>query len=174
MESSNAFNQLMQLWYKKIYNYSYRQLHEHDLAQEVTQKTFIKAYEKLGTLQDDSRFTPWIYRIANNFCTDEARKFARMNQLKKVFSGSRLQVVESPEQQYQQNESKMVIRALLDQLPAAQKTVLVMKEYEGLKFREIAEILGESENTVKSRLYYGLTTLKKLIKENNIQKEQLI
>ena len=171
--SPNAFNQLMRQWYQRIYNFSYRQLKQHDLAQEVTQKTFIKAYEKLDTLHDNDRFKPWLYRIANNYCTDEGRRNARMNKLKQVV-GLTAEIQQSPELDYQQEETKSVFRTLIDEIPGPQRTVILMKEYEGLKFREIAEILGESENTIKSRMYYGLTALRKIIQEKNIQKEQLL
>ena len=77
----------------------------------------------------------------------------------------------SPEEGYQQREQSRQVLQALQKLPVEQRTVIIMKEYEGLKFREIAEILNISENTAKSRLYYGLKGLKKIFgtrKDNSL------
>src|SRR5690349_17704411 len=65
---------LVQLWYKRIYNFSYKFFLDHDLAMEVTQKTFISMCRNLAGLQDVARFKSWLYKIAVNYCREEARK----------------------------------------------------------------------------------------------------
>lgn len=80
-------------------------------------------------------------------------------------------LVPGPDQHYQQSERTRLILQALQQLPEEQRIILIMKEYEGLKFREIAAVLELSENTVKSRLYYGLRTLRKFFLATDLKSE---
>lgn len=179
-----AQGKLVQLWYKRIYNYCYKFFLEHDLAMEVSQKTFISMCRNIGALQDVNRFKSWLYTIAVNYCREEARKLktSRAVPLDKLVnidaensptwekSGRRH---DNPERQYQQQELADLLQQCLLELSAEQREVVIMKEFEGLKFREIAEVLNISENTVKSRMYYGLVGLKKILARKNITKETL-
>ncbi|HAC25246.1 MAG TPA: RNA polymerase subunit sigma, partial [Cytophagales bacterium] len=78
---------------------------------------------------------------------------------------------ENPEHQLRQAELSDLLQQCLLELSEEQRTVVIMKEYEGFKFREIAEALNISENTAKSRLYYGLDGLKKILEQKNLTKE---
>ena len=78
---------------------------------------------------------------------------------------------DDPEKAYGNQELKLVLKKALATLPEEQRMVVIMKEYEGLKIREIADAMSISENTVKSRLYYALGSLKKLLDQWNITKE---
>lgn len=166
-----AFNKLVSLWHKRIYNFSLKYFNDHDLATEATQRTFIKVFDHLGQLKEAEKFKSWIYVIALNQCREEDRKFGRMS---KLFVSSdevsetkhKQEHTSSPETDYVQAEMSDIVTGAINELGEEQKTVLIMKEYEGLKFREIAEILNISENTVKSRLYYGLSHLKKILEKS--------
>ena len=70
----NAQGKVVQLWYKRIYNFSFKFFLDHDLAMEVSQKTFISMCKNLPSLQDNGRFKSWLYKIAVNYCREEARK----------------------------------------------------------------------------------------------------
>ena len=180
----NAQGRLVQLWYKRIYNFGYKFFLDHDLAMEVSQKTFISMCKNLNGLQDVGRFKSWLYTIAVNYCREEARK--RKNNKALSFdvvwnreaedspqwesSGQR---PDNPEQQFQQSELSDILQEALMELNVEQREVVIMKEYEGLKFREIAEILNISENTAKSRMYYGLDGLRKILDRKNITKETI-
>ena len=78
-----------------------------------------------------------------------------------------------PEKQYDRQERGEIVMDMLNMLPEEQRVVLIMKEYEGLKFREIADSLGISENTAKSRLYYGLKGLRKSFEEHHLNLESI-
>ena len=80
---------------------------------------------------------------------------------------------ENPERQLQQAELSDLLQKCLLEISDEQREVVIMKEYEGLKFREIAEALNISENTVKSRMYYGLDGLKKILEKKKITKETI-
>ncbi|MDH4295957.1 MAG: sigma-70 family RNA polymerase sigma factor [Cyclobacteriaceae bacterium] len=81
--------------------------------------------------------------------------------------------MDNPERQLQQRELSDVLQGALLELNNEQREVVIMKEYEGLKFREIAEVLNISENTVKSRMYYGLDGLRKILERKKITKETI-
>lgn len=179
-----AQGKLVQLWYKRIYNFGYKFFLDHDLAMEVSQKTFISMCKNLQSLQETARFKSWLYKIAVNYCREEARK--RKNNQSLSFdlvwnreaedspawesSGQRF---DNPERQLQQLELSDILQKALHELSDEQREIVIMKEYEGLKFREIAEILSISENTVKSRMYYGLDGLKRILEKNNINKNTI-
>ena len=180
----SAQGKLVQLWYKRIYNFGYKFFLDHDMAMEVCQRTFISMCRNLGTLQDASRFKPWLYKIAVNFCREEARKrkgnrslpfdlvWNRDAEDSPQWESSR-QRHDDPERQLQQVELSDILQRALLELNEEQREIVIMKEYEGLKFREIAEILNISENTVKSRMYYGLVGLKKILEKRNINRNTI-
>ena len=171
-----AFNSLVNRWQQRIHRFAYRYFASHDDAKEITQKTFIKAYKKLDTLEDTEKFSAWIYRIAKNLCLDETkgagrRRSAPMDALPNNPIAENLS--SNPDRLAQQENLESILQLALKQIPTEQRIVVIMKEYEGLKFREIADILDEPENTVKSRLYYGLKKLRTLFEQWNIKLEAL-
>lgn len=180
----SAQGKLVQLWYKRIYNFSFKFFLDHDLAMEVSQKTFISMCRNLAGLQDAARFKSWLYKIAVNYCREEIRKRKgnRATSFETVWnrdaenspgwelSGQRF---DNPDRQLQQAELSDILQAALRELNEDQREVVIMKEYEGLKFREIAEVLNVSENTVKSRMYYGLDALRKILERKNINKDTI-
>lgn len=180
----NAQGKLVQLWYKRIYNFGYKFFIDHDLAMEVSQKTFISMCKNLQGLQDCARFKSWLYKIAVNYCREEARKMKGSKSLSfdAVWNReaedspkweSSAHRNDNPERQLQQTELADILQQALLELNEEQREVVIMKEYEGLKFREIAEVLNISENTVKSRMYYGLDGLKKILVRKNINKDSI-
>jgi RNA polymerase sigma-70 factor (ECF subfamily) len=171
-----AFGKLVGLWFKRIYNVNLKYFGNHDLAMEVTQRTFIAVYDHIGNLKDIRSFKYWIYKIAINQCHEEERRQKRKKWFS-IFQHDDVKKIQEihmdPEKEYQRKELEEMMHNLLKRIPEEQKTVIIMKEYEGMKFREIAETLGISENTAKSRLYYGLNSLKKMMNKNGIQLEKL-
>lgn len=179
-----AQGKLMQAWYKRIYNFGYKFFFDHDLAMEVAQKTFIAMYRNIGNLQEESRFRPWLYTIATNCCREELRKrkTARSVSLHDLRPGEEEESqawevaghrTENPERSMRQTELSDILHRCLLQLSEEQREVVIMKEYEGLKFREIADALGISENTVKSRMYYGLEAMKRMLERLKITRETI-
>ena len=179
-----ALNKLVSLWYKRIYNYVHKYVADHDLASDVAQKTFITMFRKISTLQEVDSFKPWLYRIATNLCHEEDRKQKRSRTMS--ISASKFEDDNdqaalgvskgnfyNPERGFQQKELEVALLDALGKIGEDQRAVVIMKEYEGFKFREIADVLKVSENTVKTRLYAGLTQLKSVLKKNNITKETI-
>ena len=183
--NEKALNQLVGLWYKRIYNYVYKYCCDQDVATEISQKTFIAMFRNVKKLNDVDRFKPWLYRIATNFCHEEERKKKRNKTVSLTVSRNENEQSETievgeaegnyfnPERSFQQLELEEVLISALGELNEDQRSVVIMKEYEGLKFKEIAEALDTSENTAKTRLYTGLRHLKEILKKNNITKETM-
>lgn len=180
----HAQGRLMQIWYKRIYNFSYKFFYDHDQAMEVAQKTFIAMHRNISLLQEITRFRSWLYTIAVNCCREELRrrKSSRAVSLHEFRPGEGEESYrweasadrsQDPERKFRQGELADLLHSCLMELSDEQREVLIMKEYEGLKFREIAEALSLSENTVKSRMYYGLEAMKKIMESRKITKETI-
>jgi RNA polymerase sigma factor (sigma-70 family) len=178
-----AFNKLVSLWYKRIYNYAYKYAGSHDIAMDIAQNTFITVHQKISQLREVNSFKPWLYRIAINCSHEEIRRQKRISgiSLDSTFTEDgderKIDIEDDlryqPDAKLQRQELADLIMAGLQTLSEEQRVVVIMKEYEGLKFREIADALEISENTAKSRLYYGLKHLRaklsNLIYENQIE-----
>jgi RNA polymerase sigma-70 factor (ECF subfamily) len=167
-----ALNELFGLWYEKVYNIAWKYFGEENAAMDVCQQSFVTVHRKLSSLEDAAKFKFWLYRTVVNHCHMESRKRKSRANLKDKITQFRVTArQERPDEIYHRNErSKMVLDAL-QKIPEEQRTVIIMKEYEELTFREIAETLGISEGTAKSRLYYGLKNLRKVLTRANITKE---
>lgn len=174
-----AFNRVIRYWYPRIYNFAYKYFSEHDMAMEVVQQTFISVHKNLQTLQDVTQFRSWLYRIAANCCHQESRRrkrqrifpFSLWTQQQPTVSLN--DCMAEPDLDTDVHAATPYLLKALNQLPADQRIVVIMREYEGMKFREIAEALNVSENTVKSRMYYGLENLRKILAKWNITKDIL-
>jgi RNA polymerase sigma-70 factor (ECF subfamily) len=179
----SAFNTLVWRWQKPIFNFVLRFLGDPEQAREISQQTFIKAYRSLPNLKDHSRFSTWLYQIAVNLCRDEIKKRKR----RKTFSlegmqenaeqsGGRETLTmadesASPDSIVGRKELRDILAKALQQIPEEQRVVVIMKEYQGLKFVEIADTLGIPLNTAKSRMYYGLTALRKILTQWQFDQE---
>jgi RNA polymerase sigma-70 factor (ECF subfamily) len=173
---NHAFGKLVGLWFKRIYNFSLKYFGDHDLAMEVTQRTFIAVYKSINSLKDIKSYKYWLYRVALNQCHEEERRQKRKTWFS-IFQNDDAQRVEdttfNPEKEFHQKELEEIMGNMLKRLPEEQKVVIIMKEYEGMKFREIADTLSISENTAKSRLYYGLKSLRKIIDKSELKFENI-
>ncbi len=181
--SEYAFNKLVNFWYKRIYNFCYKYSGGHDDAMEATQKTFIAMHKGIRQLHTVERFKPWLYKIALNKCHETERGVFRKkmvslftadnSNLHPVVANLPSENKQQPERKLMNNEVADLVRCCLQQIAPEQRQVILLKEFEGLKFREIAVVLKISENTAKSRLYYGLTALKKLMESMNLNQNTL-
>ena len=180
-----ALNSLVWRWEKTIYNFVFRFLGEKEIARDVTQKTFIRVYKNINKLRDARKFSSWIYQIAANLSKDELKKKSNRDTLsidlihENSENGFHMpnelieKNISQPDSEMNNKQIGTIIQKALNQLPEEQRVVIIMKEYQGLKFKEIAEALDESINTVKSRMYYGLNGLKKIFQKWEITEEML-
>lgn len=161
----DAFNALVRRWERQIYGLTLRMLGRDDEAKDATQETFLAAYRNLSKFRGEAKFSSWIYRIALNTCNTRLRSRSRYTisiDEQREASGFELAAdTEDLGSGIQQEQVTRHVRRALQGLPAEMRQVIIMKEYEGLKFSEIADVLGIPISTVKTRMYTGLTELRK-------------
>ena len=166
--NTNALNQLCKVWYQRVFNIAYKYFSDREMAKDISQESFIKVQSKIGQLKDPAGFKVWLYRLVINLCHSEVRKSkSRMRTEENALSGSSY----SYEDNYDRKDRAKMVMDALQKIPAEQRTVVILKEYEELKFKEIADMLDISENTAKSRMYYGLNALRKFFLTEQMKKE---
>jgi RNA polymerase sigma-70 factor (ECF subfamily) len=169
---------LVTRWQQPLLQFVSRMLPQQEDARDVCQETFLRVWNKAHRFRQGSRFSTWLYQIALNLCRDQLRKrrrwsriVTRRDELPERASGPLAPAVgeADPGRLAEQREKSAAVRRALEQIPTEQREVLVLKEYQGLKFREIAAILGCPESTVKSRMYYGLSGVRAILTRSGIQ-----
>jgi RNA polymerase sigma-70 factor (ECF subfamily) len=165
---TDSFNQLILRWERPIYALAYRQIGREDDARDVVQEAFLRAFRALPGFKGQAKFSSWLYRITLNLCRDWMRRERRapfvqppegvdVDDLASVETST----AESAEDAVtRQDLSRKVASAMLV-LPDEQRSAIILKEYHGLTFQEIAELQGCPLSTVKTRLYQGLSVLRR-------------
>src|ERR1700674_783230 len=164
---ADSFNQLVLRWERPIYALAYRTIGREEEARDVCQETFLRAFRALPRFRGQAKFSSWLYRIALNLCKDCVRR------------GRRTPVVDTPqdldlmdlpaaaepsewiEDLVARRDEMRVVERAMALLPVEQRTAIVLKEYHGLTFQEIADLIGCPLSTVKTRLYQGLAVLRR-------------
>ena len=131
--------------------------------------------KKADRFKEGSRFSTWLYQIALNLCRDQARRRRRWRLLvaeelqvnEEIATDNRPDATDPAANVVRRELSEAVLDALR-RIPAPQREVLILKEFEGLKFKEIAEILECPESTVKSRMYVGLSGLRSALEHRGV------
>jgi RNA polymerase sigma-70 factor (ECF subfamily) len=164
---TDSFNQLVVRWERPIFALAYRVIGREEDARDVVQETFLRAFRSLGGFKGQAKFSSWLYRIALNLCRDWIRRERRapfaptpegvdVVELAGPGAGA-----ESIDEVVARQELTRVVARAMDALSADQRTAIVLKQYQGLTFQEIADLLGCPLSTVKTRLYQGLTVLRR-------------
>jgi RNA polymerase sigma-70 factor (ECF subfamily) len=171
-----AFSQLVRRHQTALYNFALRQVRVPQAAEDVVQETFVRVVQKASEFKHEARFTTWLYTITRNLCIDQLRKRAlrkhpSLDESKgEEGDGPTLgeQTADpraSVEREATGTELKERIASAVDKLPDDQREVFLMREVANLPFKEIAEITGVPENTVKSRMRYALERLQEALAE---------
>jgi RNA polymerase sigma-70 factor (ECF subfamily) len=164
-----SFGELVQRWETRIYGFIRRHVRNSEEARDLTQDTFTKAYQNLGRLADPTKFSSWLYKIALNECRMRFRRDKGTYQVpweeSRAESWRSERVEENPESQLETVQNIDRLKRAFRDLPVEQREVILMKEFQGLKFHEISEILNVPLSTAKSSMYLGLKALRKLMEE---------
>jgi RNA polymerase sigma-70 factor, ECF subfamily len=168
-----AYKVLVERYQTRVFAVAYGVLHNREDAREVAQETFIKAYRNLPGFRRDSSFYTWIYRITVNLGIDFQRRAyrkreteldeARITPENAHHTGPR--PMATPAKNLERKQLAQQIRAAIDMLPSDQRTAIVLREIEGLSYKEIADTMGCAEGTVMSRLFYGRKKLQQILKD---------
>jgi RNA polymerase sigma-70 factor (ECF subfamily) len=172
----SAFAQLVRRHQMPLFNFALRQVRAPQVAEDIVQEAFVRVVQNAADFKHEARFTTWVYTITRNLCIDHLRKRA----LRKhpSLDESRGEEGDGPtlgeqtadpkasvEREATGTELKERIVRAVDTLPDEQREVFLMREVANLPFKEIAEITGVPENTVKSRMRYALERLQEALSE---------
>jgi len=164
---AESFNQLILRWERPIYALAYRVIGREEDARDVCQETFLRAFRALPGFKGQAKFSSWLYRIALNLCRDWIRRQRRapVMQMPEGVDPGELAAERGPVESIEELVARRQLTGVVEQamalLPEEQRTAIILKEYHGLTFQEIADLLDCPLSTVKTRLYQGLTVLRK-------------
>jgi RNA polymerase sigma-70 factor (ECF subfamily) len=173
---SESFNELVLRWERPIYALAYRTIGREEDARDVCQETFLRAFRALPGFRGQAKFSSWLYRIALNLCRDWIRRERRAPIVQPPEDVDVMELAaasepsESIEDLVARKDLSRAVERAMALLPDEQRTAIVLKEYHGLTFQEIAELLGCPLSTVKTRLYQGLTVLRRELAKGERQR----
>ncbi len=160
-----AFVEITRLYQKKVYLLAYSYLRNNEDALDVVQETFLRLYQKVNMFHTDKNFQTWLLQIAKNLCIDYYRKNYSRN--KDYRSDKDVEEVNVPawndENSHSFSDIKRVFAECLDRLTEKQRMIFVMKHYNNLEYKEIAQILRISVGTVKSLHFKAVQNLRALM-----------
>ena len=170
---SDSFNELVLRWERPIYALAYRTIGREEDARDVCQETFLRAFRALPGFRGQAKFSSWLYRIALNLCRDWIRRERRTpvvqppEDVDLIEMAAAAEPSESIEDLVARKDLTRLVEQAMALLPEEQRTAIVLKEYHGLTFQEIAELVGCPLSTVKTRLYQGLIVLRRELAKNS-------
>lgn len=166
-----------------IFNYALRLIGDYQWAEEILQETFLRAYSRAETFRKGARVSTWLYRIAMNLCYDHLRspKNRRKVSLSAPAGGDEgeqfVDRMESDERQPEiaalESETARIIRDAIAELPEKERNVLVLRHYQGLKFREISEVTGLTARTVQNCLRRAREKLSRSLGRKGLRPERV-
>ena len=173
---NGAFEELLLLHQKKVYNLCLRMSANPDDALDLSQEAFLRAWRSLGQYQFEASFSTWLFRLTSNICIDFLRRKKRRQETSLTESyddsdeGAELSVPDAqpgPEQQAITNETKIELARAMEQLSPEHREILQLRVIEDLQYEQIADILGVRVGTVKSRLARARLSFRKILKAGN-------
>lgn len=173
--NNEAFDTLLRRHQDRIFSYILRIIKNEDIANDIFQETFVKAIQtiRLGRYTENGKFPAWISRIAHNLIIDYYRQEKSENlqsaDLTDVDILNRKELCEDTLEDIMiSNQIRDDVKYLIEELPELQKEVLMMRYYQNLSFKEIAEITGVSINTALGRMRYAILNLRRIAREKDI------
>jgi len=165
-----AFARLVERWEAPVQRLCARMTGDLHRAEDLAQEAFARVFARRRDFASGGRFSTWLWRIAINLCHDENRRRMRHPECPLDLSADDAPPdvpapdLSTPSQVVERLEQAEIIRRALLRLPESQRSVVLLRHYEGLKFAEIAEVLGIPEGTVKSRMFDALERLAVLLR----------
>ena len=171
-----AFNMLAQRWEGSLYQYVRRSVGNPDEARDLCQEALTKAYQNIERLRDGDKFKSWVHHIALNLCRDRFRTQKARTELRSLddVTVDELELdssegrLESPDTTAVRGQLADLMAESLSLLPPDQKNAIMLREYHGFTSQEIAEITGVPSATVRTRIFYGLKSLRRALEERGV------
>lgn len=181
---AKAFEVLLKRHEKAVFNFCFRMVGDREGAHDATQEVFLKVVRNAKGWERQAKFTTWLFTIARNHCIDALRKAsyrktASLDQSLKegeeggATLGDRVadETSVTPDRGAESLRLRGLLAAAIARLPEEQREVFVMREYAGMPFKEIADVVGVPENTVKSRMRYALEHLRAHLAQHGVVPE---
>ena len=178
---ARAFESLVRRHRTPVFNFILRYTGQRARAEDVLQETWLKVVRSAREYEPKAKFTTWLYTIARNLCVDSARKesYRQASSLEAPAPGAEREESRplgeglpdagaSPERGAYNARLRPLLERALATLPDEQREVFTLREYSGIPFKDIAEVTGVSENTVKSRMRYALDGLRRRLAEMGV------
>ena len=172
--NETALATLIKRHQSKIFGFIYSKVGDRDLSDDIFQDTFIKVIRTLksNAYNEEGKFLPWVMRIAHNLIVDHFRRNKKMPLYRETEEFSIFSIMSDDsltiENKIISEQVELDLKKLIEELPADQKEVLVMRMYQDMSFKEISEITGVSINTALGRMRYALMNMRKVIDKHQI------
>ena len=176
---ADSFNQLVVRWERPIYALAYRVLGREEDARDVCQEAFLRAFRGLKGFKGQAKFSSWLYRITLNLCHDWMRHARRARWMQASEGVDPFEhaaadtTAESIEDVVIRRDLGRAVSKAMSALSVEQRTAIILKEYHGLTFQEIADLLDCPQSTIKTRLYQGLTVLRRHLEHRGVHSASL-
>ena len=154
-----AFGRLVERYERRIFNLAFRICGDYEDAMDVTQTVFVKAFDRLRTFDPSRKFFSWLYRMGVNESLNQVKRQSRIVHVEFDLPSR----APSPEQQLIRDESDGLVQTALKRLGEDQRVVIILRHFVDLSYRQIGEVLGIQEKTVKSRLYSARQRMKEIL-----------
>ena len=154
-----AFGRLVERYERRIFNLAFRICGDYEDAMDVTQTVFVKAFDRLGTFDPSRKFFSWLYKMGVNESLNQVKRQSRIVHVEFDLPSR----APSPEQQLIRDESDGLVQTALKRLGEDQRVVIILRHFVDLSYRQIGEVLGIQEKTVKSRLYSARQRMKEIL-----------
>ena len=156
---------MMDAYQSRLYWHIRRMIVDHDLAQDVLQETFIKAYQNFDKFKEDSLLYTWLYRIATNESLQQLNKLKKMQKSDEE-AEYHLQNLVADNAEKDSDEIQVLLQKAIQSLPEKQKLVFTMRYYDDLPYEELSKILEMSVGTLKTNYHYAKQKIEEYIKDN--------
>ena len=172
-----VLNELMGRWQKPLLSFIYRYIGQETEALDLAQETFVRVYETRHRYTVQGKFSTWLFAIAANLCRNYLRwRQRRGTSASAGWDAKGAEVAESiqseddsPDQAAMRSESISLIKEVVNQLPHDLKTIILLYEYQGLSYEEIASVLGCSIKAVEMKLYRTRKLLRERLLRSNLR-----
>lgn len=166
-----AYQNIYEAYARKILNFVYRMVNSLEEAEDLTQDTFVAVYQKLGTLKDDRKFEPWLFRIARNYVYQRYRTRTPSAVSIDSFDENSQQVIQledtgrNPDEVFQSQELESVVADTISRLPEKYREVFVLSALQRFSYQQIADIVGRSLPSVKTDIHRARLEVRKRVRD---------
>ncbi len=164
---TTAFAVLVNRYKDMVFTLALKMIGNREEAEEVSQDTFVKIYEKLNGFKGDSKFSTWVYRITYNSCLDRIKKYKKEHDTFTIDTSTENQIstLETAFDIMERSDRKKVVKECLDKLPSEDSIVILLFYYDELSLSEISKVIGIGQNHVKVKLFRARKRLATILRQ---------